>query len=160
MAILTNPGRASVATAIKNETLHLAWGRGNTSWDASRPPENIDAESLTAEFGRRKASQVAYCVPDVNGLIYVPSGRFSISETPTKWLYMRFSFDFLDSPTEVIREAAVFIGTTLKSGVPPSQEYLLPSEVDSPGGILTIEHFDRIDRSPTIRQQFELVVQF
>lgn len=160
MAILTTRGRAAIATAVKLQALHLAWGRGESSWDISTPQEDINATSLTSEFGRRKASQVEYCLPDAGGDIFVPSGTFAISVDPTKYLYMRFSFDFMDSPNEIIREAAVFMGTIAKAGVPPSQDYLLPDEVESPGNILSIEHISRIDRSPTIRQQFEFVIQF
>lgn len=160
MAILTNPGRAAIAASVKNETIHMAWGRGASSWDSVRPPEDIDATSLTAEFGRRKSSQVVFCTPDTDGTLVVPSGRFTESSVPTKFLYLRFSFDFLDSPTEVIREVAIFTGTVAKSTVSPTKEYLLPSEIEDPGNILTIEHINRIDRSETIRQQFEFVIQF
>lgn len=40
MAILTHSGRAALAAAVKNETLHLALGRGEAWWDT--------AETLTA----------------------------------------------------------------------------------------------------------------
>ena len=161
MAILTNPGRAAIAVAVKAQEIHMAWGRGQTSWDGGNTPaESIDAAALTAEFGRRRASQVLFCTPDANGPLFVPSGRFSPSDTPTKYLYMRFSFDFNDSPSEAIREIGIFMGTVAKPTVPAGQDYLLPSEVQDPGNILSIEHLQRIDRNAQTRQQFEFVIQF
>ena len=35
-SILTNTGRIALAVAVKNSTLHLAWGRGQPWWDAER----------------------------------------------------------------------------------------------------------------------------
>ncbi len=38
MAILTASGRAALAAAIKQQTLHLALGEGDPLWDTSAPP--------------------------------------------------------------------------------------------------------------------------
>lgn len=161
MAIFVNKGRSLVAQIMSQQTLHMAWGRGLTSWDANTPSESLSAVSLTDEFGRRKVTQTNFVTPDEqNGAILVPQGRFSISPTPTKYLYVLFSFDFLDAPTEIIREVGVFVGTTVKAGVPASKAYLLPSEIENAGTLLTLEHIPRIDRSNTVRQQFEFVIQF
>lgn len=160
MAILLNKGRAAIAKTISEQPIHMAWGRGSVSWDVTTPPESVNAVGLTAEFGRRKATQVRFVVPDENGTILVPQGKFSVSLTPTKYLYTLFSFDFNDSPTEVIREVGIFIGTVPKSSVPVGQAYLLPSEVENVGEPLVLEHIQRIDRSVSVRQMFEFVTQF
>lgn len=160
MSTMTNPARAGQAKLNKDQAIHVAWGQGDPLWDVTPVPENIEAATLLAEYGRRKASQVSYCVPDIAGDIEVPGGRFSLSATPTKYLYVRCSFSATDQPTGFIREVAVFVGTVAQSSVPLSQQYLTPAEVADPGTIVCIEHINAIERSIAIRQQFEFVIQF
>ncbi|WP_288075262.1 hypothetical protein [Pseudomonas sp.] len=160
MAILTDSGRAAVATAIKAQAIHLAWGSGSVDWDVTPATEDVGTSSLLAEVGRRKATQVLYCTPDPLGEIVVTEGRFSISETPTKYLYVRFAFDFTDAQDATIRELAVFVGTVAKATTPVGQDYLLPEDVEDPGQMLVLEYIQKLQRSPQIRQQFEFVIQF
>lgn len=160
MAILTDSGRAAVATAIKAQALHLAWGNGVVDWDAVPPTESVSTSSLISEVGRRKVTQVMFCVPDTNGEIIVAEGRFSISQAPTKYLYMRFAFDFPDGGTNVLRELGVYVGTVAKAQVPANQDYLLPGDVLDPGQLLSLEYIQKLTRSDQIRQQFEFVLQF
>lgn len=160
MAILTNSGRVATATAVKSQEIHLAWGSGAEQWDILAEPENITDTTLVSEIGRRKASFVAYCVPDEEGDIEVPNGKFRTSATPTKYLYMRFSFDFSDAPASSIRELGVFVGTKVLDGLPPGQMYFVPAEIEDPGMLLMLEHIPRFDRSASVRQTFEFVVTF
>jgi hypothetical protein len=145
---------------LKMLPIHVAWGMGSESWDTVPVPESMSASTLLAEYGRRKASQVAYCTPDVNGDIEVPSGKFALSVAPTKFLYIRCSFAANDQPVGSIREVGVFFGTIANPEVPESKQYLEPSEIQDFGSILLIDHITKIDRSNSIRQQFEFVIQF
>lgn len=160
MAILTNSGRAAAAMAVKAQPIHMAWGEGNPAWDDTPTPEQATTTALINELGRRRATQVLFCTPDPNGELVVPTGRFAASATPTKYLYMRFAFDFTDAPASTIREIAVFIGSIAKAGVPAGQDYLIPSEVQDPGMMLALEHIPKLVRSASVRQQFEFVIQF
>lgn len=160
MAILTDSGRAAVATSIKAQPIHLAWGSGSVDWDVSQPPESITTSTLLAEVGRRKVTQAMFCSPDPLGEIVVSEGRFTISEVPTKFLYLRFAFNFLDAQDSTIRELGVFVGTVAKSTTPAGQDYLLPDDIDVPGQLLVLEYIQKLQRSPQIRQQFEFVIQF
>lgn len=160
MAILTDSGRAAVAVAIKGQTIHLAWGTGNASWDTTPVPEPAGATALVAEIGRRKVTQTLYCLPSADGEIEVPNGRFTVSDVPTKYLYLRFTFDFNDAPAATIRETAIFLGTVAKAGVPANQNYLAPADVEDAGKMLSLEYTAKIERSPSVRQQFEFVIQF
>lgn len=160
MAILTDSGRAAVAQSIKERPIHLAWGSGSADWDVTPPTESIATTALLAEVGRRKVTQSLFCTPDPVGEIVVSEGRFTVSNTPTKYLYLRFAFDFLDAPDETIRELGVFIGTVAKSTTPVGQDYLLPDDIEDPGQLLVLEYIQKLVRSPQIRQQFEFVVQF
>ncbi len=160
-AIYTNPGRASVAKSIYElDSIHLAWGSGLESWDTTPVAPDVNASSLINEVGRRIVSLKQYCTPDEEGGIVVPDGRFAPSATPTKYLYLRFSFDFADSPSADIRELAIMLRTVKKPTVPDGQEYLLPADLLSTGDILALEHIDKLDRSASNRQSFEFVLGF
>lgn len=158
MAVLTTPGRVAMAQAIKARPLFLAWGTGDEAWDDAPMGESIAATALTAEIGRVAVSVTGYATPDELGIIEVPTGTFSLSESPTNHLYLRFDFGFADAADQVIREAGVFVDATVVDGLPAGQRYFEPDEVDDPGALLAIEHFPAVVRSPLIRQQFEFVL--
>lgn len=161
-AILTESGREAVAAAINNQAIHLAWGTGDVSWDASKPTEAVGATTLLAEVGRRKLTQSMFCSPKTDGEIIVSQGRFtaSLNNAPTKYLYLRFAYDFTDATGQSIRELGVFVGATVKTGVPAGTDYLTPSQIDQPGRLLVLEYIDKLARTSQIRQQFEFVIQF
>lgn len=159
-AILTTSGRVAIAAAIKARTAHLAWGSGDAGWGNTPPAPPANAAALRAEVGRRKATQVDYCAPDVNGAISVPEGKYAISATPTNNLYFKFHFEFAEAVGSTIREQAIFLDTVAANGVPSGQFYLAPAEVAQPGTLLVIERRAPIIREMTTRQLFEFVVTF
>lgn len=161
MAILTTSGRTALALSVANQSLHLGWGVGDPSWDVTPVAEPIGATALVAEVGRRASPQLLYVTPDVNGSLSLPSGRWSISGTPTNNLYMRFAFDYTDSATAIIRELGIFVGTTIKPAVlaaTPGKLFFEPADVLSPGTLLSLQRVPRITRSPSTRQAFEFVL--
>lgn len=159
MPILTKSGRIVIAESISERPLHLAWGKGDGAW-VTPPAEDPDATELQDEVGRRVPDQVAYVVPDAAGLIVLPTGKFSLSVTPTNHLYMTFRFDFLEAQGEVIQEVGVFAGTVVNTGLPPGQEYFTPAQVQTPGRLLHLENLSPIFRSPAVRESFEIVISF
>lgn len=162
MAILTMSGRAAKAMAVKALPIHLAWGTGDPAWDVlpEPPPEEVGASSLLNEVGRRKVTQALYCVPSTTGELIVPNGRFTVSNTPTRFLYLRFVFDFEDAAGVAIREQAVFLGTQAKATVPAGRQYLQPDDVADPGLMFVLERNSVLNRDPEVRQQFGFVIQF
>ncbi|EON2339051.1 hypothetical protein ACLLKL_002021 [Escherichia coli] len=163
-AILVENGRAAVAKAIKEQPLYLAWGTGDQSWDglAIRPSEAPGATKLIAETGRRLATSTSYVTEDPNGKIQVSTGKFTESTVPTKWLYLRFAYDFNDGRNDTIRELGVFVGGSMKprDQTVSNNDYYLPSEIIDPGQLLVSEYIDKLVRGPQIKQQFEFVIQF
>lgn len=160
MAILPQTGRAVIADSIINRPIHLAWGVGDGSW-TTPPAEDDAATALTAEVGRRLATEKSFVTPSPTGDIILPNGaRFTRSATPTKWLYVRTQFDFADAENSVIREIGLFVGTTLQAGLPEGQQYFTPAQIVSPGRMLHLENKEPITRTITIRESFEIVVAF
>ena len=158
MAVLTTSGRTAMAVALKAHPLHLAWGRGDPAWDAAPINESLAATALTDELGRVAVAVSGYAVPDPAGLIEVPTGFFTLSATPTHHLYLRFDFGFADAADQVIREAGLFIDSTMVAGLPAGQRYFVPADVADPGTLVALEHFPAIFRSPLKREQFEFVL--
>jgi hypothetical protein len=167
MAILTQSGRAAMAAAIANEAIHLAWGTGDPEWDTEPALETATAVALFNEIGRRKATLVQFVVEDEDGAITTtdvddPSLQNSFSPSPenapTNHLYLLFNFDFGDAPASTIRETGVFLGTETDPELPAGQRYFTPEEIVKPGILLAIEHLAAFNRSPSVRQTFELII--
>ncbi|EBA6160071.1 hypothetical protein BIW22_20880 [Salmonella enterica] len=159
MAILVESGRAAVATAILNQPIHLAWGSGDPAWDGSKPVESTGTTKMVKEIGRRTVTQTMYVTPSATGEIVVSQGRFHESQAPTKYLYLRFTYDFLDAAQETIRELGIFVGTKIIAN-PAQIDYFQASEIADPGQLLVLELIDKLNRSQQTKQQFEFVIQF
>ncbi|ELK5289403.1 hypothetical protein Q6670_004071 [Salmonella enterica] len=161
MAILVDSGRAAVATAIMNQPIHLAWGEGQTSWDAQTPPEETSKKGLENELGRLIATQVKYCELNSAGTIIVAGGTFKEMTTPTNYLYMRFTFNFKDEEFANIRELGIFVGTVPNANLTQAEQNAYMKKGNYTGGqLLVLENLDKLSRSPQVRQQFEFVIQF
>lgn len=160
MAILTTSGRIALATAIKDSTLHLAWGRGDVDWDTTAPREPRSATALTAELGRRKVNVVEYCTPQGDGDIVMLGARFAKSDTPTANLHLRTDFDFNDGLGETIRELGVFVGSRPRDGLPAGQTYFAPQELADPGILLAIDYITAVQRGVGARIAFDFVITF
>lgn len=161
MAILTQPGRAALAAAIKSQPLHLAIGAGDPAWDGgSRPAEPVNASALIAEIGRRGVDEVHFVMPDAQGEVVVPTGRFKLSAIPTNHLFIRVRFDFEDAATSTVREQGLFVGCTTDPALPPGLRYFTPAQIVAPGILLVLQYSVPIVRQPSTRETFEFVVTF
>jgi len=161
MAVLQEAGRIALARAVAAQPIHLAWGRGLPAWDAVPQPEPNNATTLVDEIGRRTVTQVGYAVPDADGEIELPSGdRYTASAVPTRWLYIRFTFNYADAEGQTIRELGVFLGTQAAPGVPAGQRYLTPGEVAVSGELYALERLPKFTRSGDVRQVFDYVLPF
>lgn len=161
MATLTTSGRAGLATAIAGRNLFLGVGSGQASWDTNgTPPENINSSALIAAVGFRKASQVSFVTPAAQGSIVLPNGRYNLVESPTNYLYLRFTLDFTDASTVTIRETGVMLDTLPSTGLPAGQMFFTPLQVQSPGTLYLLENVPAIIRTPATRETFEFVLTF
>lgn len=160
MAILTEAGRTAVAHYISEQPLHMAWGRGVEAWDITPVPITPHETMLVSEVGRRAATSKQFVLPDADGEIVLPEGRFTISLTPTKYLFLRFQFEYQDAVGEDIREYGVFVGTVPLSSVPSNTKYLLPDQIEDPGRMLVAERVTKYPRADNRRELFSYVIQF
>lgn len=140
--IRTDDGRAFIAQRLHGATeVHLAWGSGDPSWSAGPPDPDGTETALVAEIGRRRATEVAYVVPDGAGDINLgPYGVFSRSpaDAPTGYVFCRFEFDLADAVGADIKEVGIFLNTVVNGGVPPGQDYILPADYSNAGVLFTL----------------------
>ncbi|NUZ11747.1 hypothetical protein HUZ36_13250 [Pseudoalteromonas sp. McH1-7] len=160
MATLTQQGRKALARLLSQQAIHLAWGKGDPSWDDTLSPTPTNTTQLTSLIGYRKAKQIRFCEPDEQGEIQVPSGKFSLTDTPSQHLYCQFTYDFEDGLGEHIRELGLMLGTTAKANVPAGKYYLAPDEVAQPGELILLEHRTALFRDQGVRETFEFVISF
>ncbi|MDD2966766.1 MAG: hypothetical protein PHN64_04645 [Desulfovibrionaceae bacterium] len=170
LATITRSGRAAFAAALAAKPLHLAWGTGDPAWESnpSSAPSLINATALTAEVGRRLATQVAFVTPDEAGEIVIPTGmagdvvqesRYSIVSQPSPYLYIRVAFDFADAANVTLRELALFSDTKTKADLPAGQRYFVPADIVDAGIMVAAQILDvPIVRSPSVRQTEEFVI--
>ncbi len=172
LATVTTSGRAFLAKVLKDQNLHIAWGEGDPAWDDLPDgdlPGLVDATGLSAELGRRVPASVGYVLPDEEGAISIPVGmdgqgnvqyqRYTTTDMPSPWLYIRCNFDNADAASGTIREMALFGGTVLAPGLPPGQQYFTPGEISDPGFLMAMEIVrPSFGRSPSVRESYEFVL--
>lgn len=118
-----------------------------------------DETALVTEVGRRRANTVAFVLPAESGAIETPDGKsWTLSQTPTRYIYVTANFGFSDAPDATIREVAIFINTVSAEDVPPGQLYLTPEEIADPGRLLLIDRLPPIIRSPAETRSFSYVI--
>ena len=83
---------------------------------------------------------------DENGEIDMPGGRrYSYSESQTRQIYLQFMFDFGEGLSSSIREVGVFMDSVPKSGLPETQTYFTPEEIQEQGTLILIENLETPD---------------
>ena len=161
MATLTTSGRAGLAASVKDRSIYIGIGSGQSAWDGGNTPaESTTSTALTTAVGYRLTSQKDFVVADVAGSISLPSGRFEISATQTNQLYLRFTLDFADASSDTIRETAVFLDSTPNTGLPAGQVFFEPGDMNDVGSLYLIEHVPAIIRTSATRETFEFVLTF
>ena len=159
MSILTISGRTAMAEALIEQPIHMAWGVGEATWDNVNPPnESVDAIALVEEVGRRAVFEKRFVVPDDDGDIVVPNGRFSFSDIPTRNAYFSFKLDFEDAADKIIRELAVYTNTETDSALPLGQKYFFGTHITNQGILLLLENITPVYRNAATRETFEFVV--
>jgi hypothetical protein len=122
-------------------------------------PLSSNDTKLVDEIGRRQAATVAYVKPDAAGSIATPGGGlWSLSETPTRYLYVNVLYDFAEAAGETVREVGVFVDTVRVASVPAGQSYLLPADIADPGYLMLLDHIPAFEKSPAERKGYSYVM--
>lgn len=171
IATLTTAGRAAFALSVSKQALHVALAQGDPAWDNEDAvlPDTVTMTALTNEMGRRVPNIVGFVTPDENGGIVISEGlgadgaaitsRYRMVTEPSPYLYVQVAYDLTDAPTGIIRQMGIFVGCTVKEGLPPGQRFFVPDEIAEPGLLLAVEILQpAIPRNPQVRQAVEFVL--
>lgn len=176
MGIMTTAGRAALARAVKEQSIFLALGSGDGEWGDIPPVEDFEAAALQNEVGRRILSRALFVYPDdENGTLSVPLNityeldgtatvaeqKYSVSDTPTRYLYLEFALDFEDAANVTVRELGIYIGAKLRLDAQNSGKMFFRKEDFNDEGILfLLENREPMLRKAEIRDSFEWVIPF
>ena len=162
MSIFTHAGRAALAEMVLSRPIHLALGLGEDSWGTPPPAPDYDVIALRREIGRKKLFRGLFVHPDDHGVLILPGDRkYSISDTPTRHLYLQFIFDYNEGSGGAIRELGLFLNTKAKADLPPTQAFFRPEELENGGTLLLLEHLENPDtHNPQKKGEYETVLSF
>lgn len=166
--ILQDAGRIALAKAIKAQNIHIAIGRGDAGWDTQTPQQIAastpsNATALVSEIGRRLAT-VQYVTPAPSGEIAVfdpdtgSTARYSLSSTPTHYLWVRANFDRSEGQGEHVREIGLFIGAQTDTSLPAGQQWFTPDQLTSAGELYALARIDRMYRDGVLGLNEETVL--
>lgn len=157
---LPDTGRITIASAMRARTFMLAVGSGSSVWGDTPPDVAQSATALVAPVAMVRHSLIDFVTEAANGIIQASDGtRWSISATPSKYLYMAFVLGYADGPTEVLREFAIYSDPVLANTVPAGQTYIPWASVVSPGALFGMARFPPLERQG-VHQTFGEIITF
>lgn len=146
MAVLTYSGRTKLAEYILSRPVHLAIGRGSADWGDVPAAVEYEATGLIDEIGRKALTRAFFVAEAEDGEIDMPGGRrYTYSAVPTRQIYFYFLFNYGEGVADSIREVGIFLDTKLKDGLPETQTFFTPDQIEDPGTLLVLEHLDTAD---------------
>lgn len=129
---MLDKGHIALAISLINEDFYMAWGtipEGDPVWSANPPAMAPSTTQLTQEVGRRKVTMKAFCKEDPNGTIEANNKLWSLSEEPTRNIYLQFKFNSTDNIDKTLYQLSLFIGTIPNFDLPEVQ-----AQVSNPAG--------------------------
>lgn len=156
MARLTIPdaGRIALAKSIKARTVMMAVGSGSVDWGLTPPDPDTTATALTAPLAIVRHRIKEFVRPDPAGAVMSSDGStWTITATPTQYLYLSFTLGFTDGPDETLRECAIYLDPVIQVSVPNGQNYIPAASVTAFGDLLALKRF-----SPDVRAGVELTI--
>ena len=111
--VLTEVGHVALAEAMFDEEYFFAWGTVpiEQDWGNTPPTEELLDTLLIQEVGRIKQLAKQYVEIDNAGVIEVDGVKWSISATPTKYVYLKFTFDQTMNSADSIYQVGIFTNT-------------------------------------------------
>ncbi len=159
--VQTDIGRVVVATAVRAQAMYLGVGSGLAAWDAAPTAPAAADVGLVTPIAIVRPSQYAYVTQDnAAGTIAMPDGsKWAMSATPTRFLFLSAMLGFTDGPTETLREAGLFLGSTFAADVTAGQTYIPWAKVTNAGSMLAVQRFAPIQRAGT-QETFNRIISF
>lgn len=159
--VLTEVGHIALAEAMFDEEYFLAWGTVPVEQDWGNTPvvEELLDTTLIQEVGRIKALAKQYVVIDNDGVIEVDGVKWSVSATPTKYVYLKFSFDQTMNSADSIYQLGLFVGTVAIIGK-EAELYLQPSDIQETGKMLLLENQPVLYRNTATKETYEYVITY
>ena len=164
--VMTEVGHTAIASAVKKQDFYLSLGGlpedFEHPWTVEEEPPAFDpkATDLILSFGYRKAARVLYAYEDPNGIIVAAGKRWSVTEEPTRHVYIEFRLDAEDAVGKTIYQTGLFMNLRPKADVPEGKLFLLPEEVEDKGILLMGENIRPFHRYEGVREIFEFVLTF
>lgn len=166
--VLQESGAIALAKAVFALPIHIALANGNPAQDGQSLAEIVagtpsNANGVQSEVGRRRAT-VAYVSPDPAGTISVwdfatqLTRTYSVSATPTRWLWVRATFESTEGVGQPIREVAIFVGGTVDAALPPGQQWFTPDQVTNPGDCYQLARMERVTLDGSRRAEHQTVL--
>jgi len=159
--VLTEIGHISLAEMMYSKEFWLAWGTlaDDMKWAGDPITEDINSQELFEEVGRIKNLVKEYVVLDSNGIIEIDNLKWTISNTRTKYIYLKFTFDQNHNSTDEIFQLGIFTDTVPSAGF-ENENYLQPSNIDDIGNLLELENQPILYRNSATRETYEFVITF
>lgn len=153
--------RKAFTALVKDAALFCALAEGDEEWGSNPPAPTTNETDVLEEHGRKKVLYKEYVTPDEDGDIVGASGaKYSLSQTPTNYLYVKVTFEPDELPEITFREIGWFWGGTTDPELPPGQLVFIPEEVVTKGTILAVSRRAPVVRNPETRYTFHNVINF
>jgi len=159
--ILVEDGHIKLAKEMFDEDFRLGWGslQPGNGWVDNPPPEDLNSDVLLLEVGRIKTQVKEYVLPDSQGIISVDGIKWTISVTPTKFVYLKFVFEQTHNSSDSIYQLGIFTETVPEVGF-ETEAYLQPTNILNSGKLILLENQPVTFRNSATREIFEYVITF
>ena len=112
--LMVDEGHIALARAMIDNKFHLAWGTipdGDPTWTDNPPVVDYSTTELFEEVGRRLPSVQSFVIEDAGGTIGANNNLWSLSDTPTRHIHLKFEFAPSEAFDETIYQLAIVINT-------------------------------------------------
>jgi len=157
--IISDTGAARTAFLIMDDVSewYIAWGIGDGAWTSAPEPDQT-ATTLVGHLGHFKAT-AQFVVPDVAGVLISANGdKWTVSGSPTRFIFVSSDYDYTDEDTAVIREIAIYTDAT-PAGGHESDNYLPVANLSVLGQLWTIENIAPLTRAVSKHGSISTVFQ-
>ena len=156
--ILTDDGHIVLAEAMYAKDFYLTWGTLDSGQWTTPPREDNTIHNIIKPVGTIKAEVKEFVNLDVNGSIETDSAKWSISGTPTRYLYLKFMFRQDNNPDDIIYQLGIHYNPQFS--VDPTTIFHNKDDVTDWGKLLLTENVAPIYRNNSTKEHFEYVITF